>query len=208
MVKTSESGNTSALKQIGASPRWVRWICGAPGVALAFVWGLAEATFFFVVPDVIISLAAMLRPRRAWRHLVASLAGAIIGGLCMFLWGAHDAKHAVETVGRVPFVTHAMIQHVEDSYQHQGVVALLLGPLSGTPYKIYAVEAPRFQSLAGFLWASIPARGERFVLVLLGFAGLGVLLRKIGRPEARFAIWHATIWIVFYALYWGRIGSK
>jgi membrane protein YqaA with SNARE-associated domain len=208
MVRTSESGNKNTFAQRGASPRWVRWICGAPGVALAFVWGLAEATFFFVVPDVIISLAAMLRPRRALNHLVASLAGALLGGLCMFLWGAHDAKDAVQAVSRVPFITHAMIQHVEVSYQRQGMVALLLGPLSGTPYKIYAVEAPRFQSLAGFLLVTIPARGERFVLVLLASAGLGVLLRRIGRPEARFAIWHAAIWIVFYALYWSRIIAK
>jgi len=126
----------------------------------------------------------------------------------MFLWAAHDARDAVGAVGRVPFVTHAMIQHVADSYQRRGFVALLLGPFSGTPYKIYAVEAPLFQGLTGFLLATIPARGERFLLVLLASAALGALLRRIGRPEARIAIWHAAIWIVFYSLYWGRIAAK
>jgi membrane protein YqaA with SNARE-associated domain len=207
MVEAAEFGHEAAPHRHG-SPRWVAWSCGAPGVTLAFLWGVAEATFFFVVPDVIISFAAMLRPRRAWYHLMAALAGALAGGFCMYLWGAHHALDALEAVGRVPFVRPAMIGHVEASYRREGVVALLLGPLSGIPYKIYAVEAPRFQSLAGFLWGSIPARGERFVLVLLIFAGLGAVLRRVGRPEARFAIWHAAIWIVFYGLYWGSILAR
>jgi membrane protein YqaA with SNARE-associated domain len=206
MVEAAES--KAASDHHSATPRWATLVCGAPGVALAFLWGLAEATFFFVVPDVIISLAAMLRPRRAWYHLVASLAGALTGGFGMFLWGAHHAQDALQAVGRVPFVRQSMIEHVEASYQRQGMVALLFGPLSGIPYKIYAVEAPRFQTLAGFLWGSIPARGERFVLVLLIFAGLGAVLRRIGRPQARFVVWHAAIWTVFYALYWGSILAK
>src|ERR1035437_6694807 len=50
----------------GPQPQWLDRLDGMPGVALAFLWGLAEGTFFFVVPDVVISLAALLRPGRAW----------------------------------------------------------------------------------------------------------------------------------------------
>jgi len=42
---------------------WVQWMLGWPGIALAFVWGLAEGTLFFVVPDVLLSLAALFGPR-------------------------------------------------------------------------------------------------------------------------------------------------
>jgi len=48
-----------------AQPAWVPWLLGRPGIALAFLWGLAEGTLFLVVPDVLLSLAAMLGPRRA-----------------------------------------------------------------------------------------------------------------------------------------------
>jgi len=33
---------------------------GRPGMVVAFLWGLAEATFFFIIPDVFLSFVAML----------------------------------------------------------------------------------------------------------------------------------------------------
>ena len=59
---------------------WVDRLIGLPGITLAFFWGFAEGTLFFVVPDVVISLVAIVRPRSAWRHVVAAIAGALLGG--------------------------------------------------------------------------------------------------------------------------------
>jgi hypothetical protein len=39
--------------------------------------------------------------------------------------------------------------------------------------------------------------------VWLGFAGVGVLLRKLGRASLALAL-HALFWIVTYAIYWAR----
>ena len=39
---------------------WQESFLGRPGVLAAFVWGLAEATFFFVIPDVFLSFVAIL----------------------------------------------------------------------------------------------------------------------------------------------------
>ena len=189
-----------------ALPVWADRLAGVPGVALAFLWGLAEGTFFFVVPDLIISLAALFVPRSAWRHILAAIAGSMIAGALLFNWAAGDPQAAHRAVARVPFVTAGMFDHVETGYRRRGMAALLLGPLSGTPYKIYAVEAPGFLGRAAFLWGTIPARGERFLLVWGAFGLLGSLLRNCRRGSAsQLLLWHGSFWIVLYAFYWGRI---
>ena len=78
----------------------------------------------------------------------------------------------------------------------------MLGPLRGIPYKIYAVEAPRFLSEAAFLSITVPARGLRFVLVwgVFGFAGL-VLRKLFQRTDAQLAAGHGCVWFAIYAFY-------
>jgi membrane protein YqaA with SNARE-associated domain len=178
-------------------------------VGLAFLWGLAEATFFFVVPDVPISLAALFRPRRAWRHVVAAVVGAVIGGALMFGWAAQDAKDARDAVARVPFVKARMFAHVHASYQAHGAGAIFLGPLTGTPYKIYAVEAPEFIGRGRFLLNTAPARGERFVFVWAVFGALGTWLRRSRKwTTGRLAVVPGVFWVLFYAVNWSLIAFR
>jgi membrane protein YqaA with SNARE-associated domain len=173
---------------------------------LAFLWGLAEGTFFFVVPDVIISLVALLNPRRAWPHIVAAIAGSVLGGMLLFNWASRDPGSAHETIARVPFVTARMFAQVNASYRMHGLGAVFLGPLSGTPYKIYAVEAPRFIGKTAFMWGTAPARGERFLLVWAVFGAVATLLRRsFKRTPLQLALGHGSFWVLLYAFYWGMI---
>jgi membrane protein YqaA with SNARE-associated domain len=182
------------------------WIVRAPGIILAFLWGFAEGTFFFVVPDVAISLAALLAPRRAWRHALAAIAGAVIAGALLYTWSTHNPPAAANAVAHVPFVTAKMFTHVHTGYKTRGATAVLLGPLSGVPYKIYAVEAPAFLTRTTFLLATIPGRGERFLLVWLFFGTIGFLAKKYRRPTTKhLAIVHGIFWTLFYAFYWTTI---
>ena len=182
---------------------------GAPGVGLAFLWGLAEATFFFVVPDVLISLAALFRPGRAWRHVVAAVAGAVIGGALMFGWAARDAEGAGDAVARVPFIRARMFAHVRAGYQAHWAGAVFLGPLTGTPYKIYAVQAPAFIGRATFLMETVPARGERFVLVWAVFGVVGAWLRRTRKWTAeRMMVVPGVFWVLFYAVNWSLIAFR
>jgi hypothetical protein len=188
---------------------WPTRIAGTPGIALAFLWGFAEGTFFFVVPDVAISLAALIAPRKAWRHVLAAIAGAVIAGALLYTWSSRDPQSAHDAVARVPFVTAKMFTHVHTGYQTHGVTALLLGPLAGVPYKIYAVEAPPFLTATTFLANTIPARGERFLLVWLFFGAIGIALRRYrGWTASHLAILHASFWILFYAFYWTVIALR
>lgn len=184
----------------------VQWLHGPLGVALAVFWGLGEATFFFVVPDVLISLVALLRPARAWRHVLAALAGAALGGLLLYSWSARNPAKAQTFVAHVPFVRMRMLAGVHSSYAKRGAGAVFLGPLATTPYKIYAVEAPEFLSRNKFVLATFPARAERFLAVWAAFAFAGHQLRKrFGFGDKRLLAIHACFWICLYGFYWGNI---
>jgi membrane protein YqaA with SNARE-associated domain len=167
----------------------------------AALWGFAEATLFFFVPDVYLSRIALFDLRGALRACLWALAGAVAGGALMFAWGRADAGGAERALDRVPAISAAAIQEVGRSIRERGAVAVFLGPLTGTPYKIYAVEsAPAGLSLARFLAVSVPARLLRFVLVTLLFAGMarGPLRRW---PPAKLALAHTAAWGLFYAAY-------
>ncbi len=196
-------------------PVWVARLLGKPGLVLAFLWGLAEGTLFFVVPDVLITLAAMLRPRRALLHVGAATAGAVLAGALMYAWAGASPDSAKAAVDAVPFVDSNVLVVASIGFYYDGPRALLWGPLRGIPYKVYAVTAPPYMSLPAFLLLTIPARLWRFLLTGLAFGVLGQILRTgwfpfIGdlRPletPRLMLIVHLALWAVFYALFWGLL---
>jgi len=184
-------------------PPWAPRLLGTPGIVLAFLWGLAEGSLFFILPDVLLSLVALFRPRRALVHALAIVAGAVLAGGLMFTWSAHsgDARSAVAAV---PFVSPAMFDRADSDFRRFGFWAVAKGPASGIPYKVYAVEAPIHTTLWPFLLMSVPARLWRLLMVWIGFATARLFLHKLGRPAL--APWlHAAFWIMVYAVYWSRI---
>jgi hypothetical protein len=186
-----------------STPRWARWMTRWPGPALAFLWGFAEGTLFFILPDVPLSFVALFRPRRALLHMAAIVAGAVVAGAFMFTWSVRSAD-ARAAVAHVPAVSPSMFVQAERDWNRYGVWGASLGPIRGIPYKVYAVEAPRYSGLWTFLLVTIPARLWRLVVVWLGFAGAGSLLRKFGRA-ALAPVLHALFWIVTYAIYWTSV---
>ena len=64
----------------------MRW----PGTVLVFLWGFAEGTLFFILPDVPLSFVALFLPRRALLHMAAIVAGAVLAGAVMFTWADHS----------------------------------------------------------------------------------------------------------------------
>jgi hypothetical protein len=196
-------------------PVWVERLLGKPGLVLAFLWGLAEGTLFFVVPDVLITLAAMFRPRRALAHAAAAVAGAMLAGALMYSWALSAPDSARAAVDAVPFVDSNVLVVASIDFYYDGARAVLYGPLRGIPYKVYAVTAPQYMSLTTFLLLTIPARLWRFLLTGVVFALLGQMLKTGWLPfigELRpyetprmMAVVHLVLWAVFYALYWGLL---
>lgn len=185
---------------------WQQSFPGRPGVLAAFIWGLAEATFFFVIPGVFLSFVAILDWRRTSRHILAAIAGALLGGALLFHWASADSAAVRAAVAGVPFVRENMCAKVDDGFHNQGLLSVLFGSVSGLSYKLYAVEAPKFTSQTEFLLATPPAGAVRFLLVWAGFGAVASWLRTRRRwPVSRLMKIHAVLWIASYAFYWGRI---
>jgi membrane protein YqaA with SNARE-associated domain len=169
--------------------------------AAAFLWGLAEATLFFIVPDVLLSAVALRERARALRLCFWALGGAMAGGLGMYQWGRHDPIQVADALARVPAVNEAMIERVGADLDRLGSLATFLGPLTGTPYKIYAALSPEAGvSLLAFLLVSIPARLIRFVLVAWLTALVARTLLRDWSHRARLALL-LGLWTTFYAAY-------
>lgn len=170
-------------------------------ILAALAWGFAEATLFFIVPDVLLSVVAVWDRDRALRLCLWTLLGALAGGLAMYVWGSRDPASALAWLEGVPAVTPAMIDGVAADLKAYGSGVLFRGPLTGTPYKLYAaLTASAGISPALFVLVSIPARLLRFV---------GVTLLAAWMARRFFSTWSIrrrrvlllAVWAVFYLLF-------
>lgn len=181
---------------------------GAGAQAAAFGWGLAEATFFFIVPDVWLTVLGCRSIRAGLKAALAALLGALVGGLIMYAAGRTAPEAARAFVERVRGIQLGLIQKVEADLTERGLAAVLLGPLRGVPYKIFAEEwGARRGSWPAFLAVSIPARGTRFGLgVLLASAVARLIAPWTQRRAGTEMLILAVCWIAFYSVYFTTFG--
>lgn len=195
-------GNADAT---GATPQAGTMPLGRGPAGLAFFWGLAEATFFFIVPDVYLSRLVLASRRRCLRAMLWALLGALLGGLLMYRWGALWPEAATRCLDQVPAISPQMLARAGRQLQHRGASALFLGALMGYPYKIYAMQAGHLGlALPLFILASLAARLARFFLVcalvdFLGRALLGCLSQRTRQAA------HLIGWTLFYLFYFARM---
>ncbi len=170
-------------------------------LVLACVWGAAEATVFFIVPDVLLTWIALEDHRSALKACAAATLGALIGGAIMWAWGSIDASAAIGFLDHVPAISSEMIQSVERDITSRGAVTTLLGPLTGTPYKIYAVQSGALHvSLLLFTVVTVPARLVRFLLLTMVTGVIAHLVSpRMSRAAKRGAL--VAVWLVFYLFY-------
>jgi membrane protein YqaA with SNARE-associated domain len=166
--------------------------------AAAVIWGFAEATLFFVVPDMLLSYVALKKLRAALFCCLPVTAGALVGGSAMYWLGTQNADETLRAVDIVPAISPQMIDRVGHRMERDGIAPMVVGAFIGTPYKIYAVKAGALGiPLPLFLLVSIPARLLRFVAVSLLVHGIARSLRGWSdRGKIRLL---TAFWIVFYA---------
>jgi hypothetical protein len=182
---------------------WLAGLAGAPGIVASAVWGFAEGTLFFVVPDVLFTRVTITRAWRSLAHVAAATAGALAAGVLMFAWTSRDPAGARAAVAAVPKVGTSMIEATQARLDESGTVAFFDRPLGGVPYKVYAVLAPERMRLPGFLVASLFARLERFAITWAAFAILFVGFVRRRREASEVPAWiHAVFWILVYGYYW------
>lgn len=170
---------------------------------IAFLWGLAEATLFFIVPDVWLTRMALKHSlASALGAALAAAVGALLGGAAMVAWSVADAPTLHQLLETLPAVSAEMVSEVQRQVQAGDALTLLGGSFSGIPYKLYAAYvAQGTWSLWLFFLLTIPLRLVRFVaVVLVAFAARRVLSGYCGE-KCLLRLW-AAFWITFYILFW------
>jgi hypothetical protein len=170
----------------------------------AFAWGFAEGTLFFIVPDVLLSAIGLTRGAKA--GVIASLCAAIgagAGGALMYAWAGSDPAGAYAAVLAVPAISAGMGETARAAMAENWFLATLAGPLSSTPFKLFAVLAPESGAgFAAFALAGTAARLPRFVVIAVGAALLQAWLEPVlGRTRLRWAL--AGGWVLFYVAFFG-----
>ena len=166
---------------------------------IALLWGFAEGTLFFIVPDVYLGFVALFHWRRGLSAAIVALLGAMLGGSVMYVLAANNPSWINDLLVRVPLIDTGLVDQVAENMRTDGLVTILTGPLKGTPYKIYAAQAgEQAFSFLSFLLMTIPARLERFIPVVLVFGGLGKWFRT-------FCEEHVALVVMSYILLWCMI---
>ncbi|HVU33910.1 MAG TPA: hypothetical protein VHE61_10775 [Opitutaceae bacterium] len=168
---------------------------------VALAWGFAEATFFFLVPDVFLTRVALRDLRRALWAGVAATAGALVGGTLLWVLAAHGwAPRLWHGFRWLPGINERLILATGDAVRDSGAVAMLAGIVRGEPFKLFAVHAgAQHVTLPIFLGVALVARLGRF-------AATSLMARAIGRTcaswsERRVNQLHLFFWIAFYGWY-------
>lgn len=170
------------------------------GYIIASIWGFAEATLFFFVPDIWISILALQSGRQGLIACLYAFVGAVVGGLVMYYLGRADVQTMNKVLNKIPAIRMMDILKVQSDIQKSGATAVLFGPMSGTPYKIYAVNAHSAMSITAFVLVSIPARLVRFIFIALitSFASERFLATFSPRGKLQIVL---IVWVAFYIIY-------
>src|SRR5438105_11256030 len=104
-------------------------------VLVSFVWGLLEATIFFLVPDIWLSIVAVQSTTWALASVAASVVGSLTGACVMYLWlsqgGAHAGLNLIAIWQSLPGYYAKMIAVAAHDLQlAHGASGLLSGPVS------------------------------------------------------------------------------
>lgn len=168
-------------------------------VLIGFLWGFAEGTAFFIVPDVYLGLVALFNWKRGVWAMAAAVVGAMVGGSVMYSLAMKDLPAMNLFLTRIPLINAEMVADIANKMQANGLIAMVNGPLRGVPYKIYAVQAGG-QSLSylTFLFMTILARLERLLPVTFLAGGLGKWFKD-------FIEKHTTLVVGIYVLIWGIV---
>jgi hypothetical protein len=182
------------------------------GTLVALIWGAAEATFLFIVPDVWFCGVAVVR---GWKAGLAALAaawmGALAGGGFLYVQSSRSPESQERWVRQVIGVTPTVLERA-DRHLAPGGVGMVCGGFTFLPYKAYAVRAPLSgMNLATFVRESALSRGSRF-LTSLGLTLLAAwLLTTRGpvwtrnAPPRRLHLIHVVFWLGIYAIYLGFV---
>jgi hypothetical protein len=166
-------------------------------------WSAAESAIFFIVADVPISwIAVRSGTKAAMLAAVVAAVASVAGAAIVFAWAGRDPGGAAATMTALPAIDSSLLARAAEDY-HRGAVAMLAGSFSGTPFKLYALEAAKRQDYALLLLALF-IRLPRFLLIALFVGGVSRFLSRWLDVRRRLVLLAAS-WIVFYTFYFSAM---
>ena len=174
--------------------------------ALAALWGFAEATLFFIVPDVLLSGLALFSLKRALLASLSAALAATLGGLLVFTCATQFPLETREVFLKVPGISEATFATVDRLLQNGLYAGMLEGAFSGVPYKTFAAEAgSRGLSPVAVALLSPAARLPRFVtIVLITFALSKMIGTRLSHRVKVVVL--LVLWSLFYIVYFRAVG--
>lgn len=176
---------------------------------IAAAWGFAEATFFFIVPDVFTSRVVLESPRRGWRACAWAVGGALVGGALVFaLTRRGFGPQLAAWFTFLPGISPALEPKAAAMLAQHGAGAFFIGAASGIPYKLFAAEtAQQGMPFMAFALVSAAARLARFAVVTGLAMAVGATLFRKCSVRTKLAV-HAFAWALFYAGYFWAMRSR
>lgn len=175
-----------------------------------FTWGFAEGLFFFIVPDVYVSFAALFALRAGAVAWAASIAGSLAAVCCIYLLAVVGLDYR-SFLDRIPGISGEMLASVERTLR-SGLpyTPWLIG--GGIPLKVYAgvaLSSGIGLGLGSLLLWTVFARVVRIAPTYALVAATQLLFRRSidARPRAWFVLL-CVVWVVFYIFYFVAMNRR
>lgn len=174
-------------------------------VLISFIWSLFEATFFFIIPDIWLSLNSIESLKKGFKNILFALFGALLGGTIMYFIGKYNIAGLSKFLEFIPDINNNRLLEVKESLKNEGLITIFMGPIKGIPYKIYASYSGALAlNFIMFILISIPARAMRFIMtVLITNLVSKVILRKISIKSKKIIL--ILIWIILNTIYFTNL---
>jgi 1-acyl-sn-glycerol-3-phosphate acyltransferase len=172
--------------------RWAAIADTSAGLALMTFWAVAEAIVWPIIPDVLLGLLVLTRPRHVGQALTAAIIGGAVGASLLYVLAWTWPTQAERILPHLPLAFEADVISVRERIAQDGAFAFLWQPISGIPLKVWAIVGAT-SGLPPVLALPIVilARAARMSLVALVGALLG----------ARFANRIRDYWLVLLGIY-------
>jgi 1-acyl-sn-glycerol-3-phosphate acyltransferase len=179
--------------------------------ATAFGWAVAEAVLWPLMPEAALVPLAAATPAAWWQLATASILGSSLGGAVGHALGRRGWSGWL--LGHAPLVLPAMVGAADAWLADEGARGVLHQPLSGVPYKVFALRAgARGVPLAPFLGWAACGRGARFLAACgaAALAGSALPDRLRDHPLPLLAVWSVVFGVGLGRILaaWSRGGGQ
>lgn len=174
---------------------------------LAFLWWFLEATFFFIIPDVLISFLWVFLFKRKFKLIIFTVLWAVLWWLVTYsLW-----KYSILEIYDLSYIylindtmISKVLSDVKDWY-----LWIIISTIKWIPYKIQAITYWSLNiDVILFIFLSILARLPRFVITLFISLLIWKYFKKyIKKYIKTFILIFILFWLAIYYSYYNIITS-